>query len=266
VGAVSAPAAAQLDYAPTPRFAAARRWARRLAPLLVLAFLLPGVYYRRPIADRARLLQAQRRAAAHALPPDAVVLVNDPAVAARLVADRPDRYGYVWPNQPPAARSEPVWAELRALLPAPAAALPLVKRVTNAPATAFVGELRSPSGNRRLVALDLYYAGPWSSVSIDFRATVVTPASLFAPAVVRATRCEPITTTTGTFAFAVRRSTILAGRPNPADPTHVTIPYHLDGATGLIDAHLEDDDTLTVRVRSGPATRWLGEHQIPDSR
>lgn len=49
---------------------------------------------------------------------------------------------------------------------------------------------------------------------------------------------------------------ILAGQSDPADPTHVTIPYDIDGKPGVIDARLGDGDRLMFTPRTGHLVGW----------
>jgi|SRR5665213_1486960 len=44
-----------------------------------------------------------------------------------------------------------------------------------------------------------------------------------------------------------------AGQPDPVDSTHFTIGYEEDGKKGTIDGWLQDDDTVKMQVRDGPA-------------
>jgi transposase len=46
---------------------------------------------------------------------------------------------------------------------------------------------------------------------------------------------------------------VYAGQPDPNDLSHFTIGYEWpDGTQGIIDGHLQDDDTVTFAVRPGP--------------
>ena len=49
---------------------------------------------------------------------------------------------------------------------------------------------------------------------------------------------------------------IFAGQPDPADPTHFTIPYDIDGKPGVIDGRLTDGDRLMLTPRAGRLERW----------
>jgi hypothetical protein len=44
---------------------------------------------------------------------------------------------------------------------------------------------------------------------------------------------------------------ILAGRPDPQNPSHFTIHYTLDGQPGVIDGWLQDDDRVRLEPREG---------------
>ena len=46
---------------------------------------------------------------------------------------------------------------------------------------------------------------------------------------------------------------VYAGQPDPADPTHFTIPYRLDGREGVIDGWLKDD-RIELKPREG---EWM---------
>jgi len=53
---------------------------------------------------------------------------------------------------------------------------------------------------------------------------------------------------------------ILAGQPDPADPTHVTIPYDIDSKPGVIDARLGDGDRLMFTPRTGRLGQWTNSN------
>jgi hypothetical protein len=46
---------------------------------------------------------------------------------------------------------------------------------------------------------------------------------------------------------------IYAGQADPKDDAHFTIKYEIDNVPGTIDGRLEADDTVTLKVRDGPA-------------
>jgi hypothetical protein len=49
---------------------------------------------------------------------------------------------------------------------------------------------------------------------------------------------------------------IRAAQPDPNDPTHLTIPYDIDGKPGTIDANLNDGDRLLFTPRTGRLLAW----------
>jgi hypothetical protein len=48
---------------------------------------------------------------------------------------------------------------------------------------------------------------------------------------------------------------IFAGQADGDDRSHFTIEYELNGQRGTLDGWLENDDTINIKLRSGPATR-----------
>lgn len=51
------------------------------------------------------------------------------------------------------------------------------------------------------------------------------------------------------------RIRLFAGQPDPADPSHFTIGYAVNGRPGTIDGWLQDDERVKFRVRGGPAKK-----------
>ena len=49
--------------------------------------------------------------------------------------------------------------------------------------------------------------------------------------------------------------TFFAGQPDPADASHFTVGYSVDGQSGIIDGWLKNDRELRLQVRDGPAKR-----------
>jgi hypothetical protein len=50
-----------------------------------------------------------------------------------------------------------------------------------------------------------------------------------------------------------RRVRIFAGQADPADESHFTLTYEVDGHRGLIDGWLDPYDKVRMQVRDGPA-------------
>ena len=49
---------------------------------------------------------------------------------------------------------------------------------------------------------------------------------------------------------------VLAGQPDPADGTHFTIPYILNGKPGVIDGRLRANGRVMLEPREGQFLRW----------
>jgi len=56
---------------------------------------------------------------------------------------------------------------------------------------------------------------------------------------------------------------IFSGQPDPADPSHFTIAYERDGAAGVIDGWLRDDDRIRLIPRDG---KVLSDRWYPDAK
>lgn len=55
-------------------------------------------------------------------------------------------------------------------------------------------------------------------------------------------------------------SQVFAGQADPADQSRFTIAYAIDGAPGIVEGRLNDNDTISLKVLDRPATR---EAQTP---
>ena len=49
------------------------------------------------------------------------------------------------------------------------------------------------------------------------------------------------------------RRRFFAGQPDPNDASHFSIDYEVEGEKGTIDGWLQDNDTVKMEVRDGPA-------------
>lgn len=125
--------------------------------------------------------------------------------------------------------------------------------------TLFVGERRSPADNRRLVAVDLRMS--WNNrnwyATVEKRAVV--PGTLRTepretwggPPAADLTSTNLVGQREDLFIFDWNRKVkLFAGRPDPADPSHFTIDYELDGRHGTIDGWLRDDDAVDLKLRN----------------
>ena len=55
---------------------------------------------------------------------------------------------------------------------------------------------------------------------------------------------------------------LFAGQPDPADPTHFTIRYQLDGKEGVIDGWLRDNDVILKPREGAPANDGSGDWEL----
>lgn len=236
-----------LNYAPAPRFQ--RRTVRRIILLSVLLALGLGIWLWGPAAWRgATLLYWQHRCMTYSPPPDQVVLDTLP------------------PPTPPSPTSRslsvPSWA-YTGLPPLSAAVVPrewaefarLTELRPDPTAMLFLHERTSPSGGRRLVAVQIDRQA-FSYVPCMISAHVIRPVGLSArPAAV--TQNIELTSDLLSLYFA-RRLRFFAGQPDPDNAAHFTIAVEAEGAAVTIDGYLTDDDRVVLRVRPawrpGPTT------------
>ncbi len=208
----------QLDYAPKPSLAR-RRWLRQFAVVLI-ALLLATVAWRwgRSSLERMRINRLYSRCAAHVMPADKVIFETD----------------YSKQDQHFTGYTPPVWLELNQA----ATAVTL-----NSQGTAFLHELRTPSGQRRLVGVDLIILSR-SQLVFQPRKFVPGVSILRPPHQVRGLQKDM-----GLDTAPKGLLSVYAGQLDPSDPSHFTIEYRTDAHTGIIDGWLKDDDTVILEPR-----------------
>jgi hypothetical protein len=116
---------------------------------------------------------------------------------------------------------------------------------------AFLHRLRSAAGHERIVAVRcIVMYLPSASVLQAMQPVVVAPADAWPLS------SRPVLVWEGPFQGGYPGSVdvqVLAGQSDPADPAHFTIAYTVEGKPGIIDGRLGDDDTVTLKVRTGSA-------------
>jgi hypothetical protein len=119
----------------------------------------------------------------------------------------------------------------------------------------FVGSRKTPSGKERLVIIGWPAYGRASDFFVQpFNAWVVVPASLSASARLDATGDCPANATDR----GLRDDETLeyfGGQKDRTDVTHVIIRYKVNNDEGIIDAWLQDDDSIRLRFRDGPGAQ-----------
>jgi hypothetical protein len=207
--------------------------------------------------NRARLLWVQSRCATFDFPKDTVVFDSDPSTNASLLAD-PDHYvaitdAQVWPLTGVARREPECWVSLKSILfpgrnfwpPGPAAP------------KAMVHLLRNRNGVERLVAIIVAPSPPpapnanpiYPNTSMGVVAAIVRPGDWNLPP-----RWDGNSVFLRDPFQSARRLRVYSVDLDPNDPSRFTLRYEIDGQPGTVDGKLEDDATLSLKVRGAPTT------------
>jgi len=247
-----APAPA-LGYAPPPALHRRRRTRLIAAALLLLVFAIGGaVAWRRYapwLQQRNAMLSAQRACLEYTPPPGSIVFQQ----AADVTYE-----GKPWsqpslrqPNVPPA------WQNYHARHVAPFSSIP--NSSIQSQGTLFLHERRSLGGFRKLVAVELRVV--WHEKGTTFQAAkrAIEPGTL---------RRDPRETWGGpTFPDPSKTNLVgqmqplfqadygsavrfFPGVPDPADPSRFTIDYQIGDRRETIDGYLDDDDSVTLKLRN----------------
>jgi hypothetical protein len=231
----------QLDYATQPppwyRRQDVLRWLRRIFFLLA-GFLLIYVGYRAYM--RVSMRYWQGRAMRYSAPADQVVFEEEPAAASKFVAK--DRRYHRSPMHLAFAGYVP--AEFQGLRPN-----------WEPDAVAFLHERRA-GGTERIVSVEVGVGQAFNERhEVSLYALVIEPDALGAPKVVgRALLPLPLhSIDRGRLLSEQPLLRLYAGQRDSADPSHFTIRYELGGEGGAIDGWLRVDNSVSLKVRDGPA-------------
>jgi hypothetical protein len=114
--------------------------------------------------------------------------------------------------------------------------------------TAFLHELVSPAGHRRLAVVNMNLS--WNPTLLGFITQAVTPGNLLS---------EPkeIITSSKAIGFAniPRPTRVFGGLVDPADPSHFTIAVDDGPNHDHVDGYLLDDDLIRLEFHKNPATQ-----------
>lgn len=224
---------AQLDYAPPPRWRALRFARRGGLVLVIIAATILAVVYSWKFALRLRRAQLQQQCLEYTAPREQLIYTEDASEAGRLLGS-----GAHYLDTRTGA----------AFLPPPAARFFAGERPAG---YAFLHGRRLSGQDERLVSVRVWIWHTSSSTRTVWLESLVQPKIELAvprggPGLLPAAR---------SLALPLREDDTLrlyAGQPDPADLSHFTITYDLNGQRGTIDGWLKPDDTVTLDVRDGP--------------
>jgi hypothetical protein len=265
-------ASAQLEYAPGAPLRRRKRIRRVVTLILLLALVVPAYRYGPPAFRRIVLLYEQHRCLAYAAPADEIVYdeaspttparATQPGYAMLTVRLRtasvsaavrqPAELVAFAPNLPPVVAAQTGIGSGGRILPR-SGALPTG-------GVLFLHELRNKAGHRRLAVVQRTPSevGPFP-YPFGLEVALYEPATFRAPPRY-AGKSPPVTYIDNLDGIIplipIRPLRFYAGQVDPADASHFTIRYELDGRTGDVDGRLTDTgDDLILRIVSGPATK-----------
>jgi hypothetical protein len=246
----------QLDYAPPP--ARHRQRVRRaLLLVLVIAVLWTLAEHGPDTARRLRLLWVQGRCARFEFPAGTVIFDSDRAARAPLLANAEDYVALddaqVWPVTGVARREPACWVSLKDILfagrtfwpPGPPAPKVMVHLLTTA-----------DGKQQRLVAIIFAPAAPlpptaspiYPTPGIGLVAAIVQPGTWDTPP-----RWDGNSEFLRANFETAKHLKFFAAQLDPKDPSRFTVRYEMDHQPGTVDGNLEDDGTVSLKIRDGPA-------------
>ena len=249
-----------LDYAPRPPLSRIRR----AIPMFVIVASLFCVgigawYWQHTVIPGWRKWQAKRetmaqweRCMAYTAPRDQVVYEEDDAKAALLLQDPASYFKLNYATAPPTARR---W---HPAIPALLGAMLLSDGIQRR-AVLFCHGRDNPHliGERQALILELEYTRGGIAEGLNiwtFVAEAILPNYEGGMGIRSWKVAILVPTELNSMKHKVR---FYAGQPDPEDVTHFTVPYEIDGQTGIVDGWLGPLSGLVLKVRSGPATRPL---------
>ncbi|MGB7160754.1 MAG: hypothetical protein WBD40_22005 [Tepidisphaeraceae bacterium] len=234
--------------------------------------------------EEAKLLAWQQQCLTHAFPSDTVVYTEDLARAKTLLQPGSAYQSVRAIRARVPEWSAPIW------LPPPAhwaafnspTAITHGLEVLDEGALLFTHDRRTPRGERRLVVVELNASQKFNSHEENedqvstMRQLIARAYVPFAPGaegkiVARAYvmltlpgRDRTIVSRAADGSFTTQRGralTLFAGQADPEDPSHFTIPYEIDGQSGMIDGWIRDDNLLLtprtgIPKPEGNLQRW----------
>jgi hypothetical protein len=255
----------KIDYAVVP--SKVRRVMRRtVVPLLVVAAVMVAAKLSPRAYRQVRLLKAQAAAMRHAEPVDRVMFEGNGDAGAKLLASLSSDYyavdGVVAGPARAGRKAPAAWDGLKAEFPELAQHMAAANAQYAAwmppgvvdETVLFLHEMRSPTGNRRLVALTVR-PGLWCNQPLRIEALVIRPATPVSPAAILPSQVD-----FDPAIWAKSPGSLYPGQPDAADPSRLTLAFEGRVSLALIglerqepnrrvmEGRLNDDDTITVRL------------------
>ena len=234
------------------------KWIWRGVALLVIGAVvgLSGPY----VLDWASLAWLRHRVLTYVAPPDAPVMRQKPS-------DTETTWGGTTGSRY-TRHNNATWTQAKRRL------IPPLRASPGSSVTLFLHELVSPSGNRRVVAInmapswfpegtllraDIRLFEPGSLLKPRFRELQVRPTQELIPGTGQIPGFPGLLCDLGTVPWGTDFR-LFPGRVDPADPSRFLIDYIHDGTTGTFVGQLNDDDSFTLRLADGsPLPMDLGE-------
>ena len=224
-----------LQYEAAQRSGRRRRILNRVVLIAVTAIAIAVTVPIYPRANhRLKVLLTQSKCMNFELPAGTVVFEPDPIKARQFKRDA--RYGF---HSDGAGLMHTPLEDLHAVDP------PAILTWDFHVAIAFLHSRRSPRGHLRLVCVTITpFEKGWHPLYAD--------ASVWEPATWSHARRE-IEAGGAVGELVARhyaRPRVLAGQVDPRDSSHFTIEFQWRGQTGVLDGWLNDDDTVTMKLRN----------------
>jgi hypothetical protein len=210
------PQEARLEYAPRPPMYRRKRF-RRVVIVSSVLFAVASYFWGPGVWHRVQIMYWQNRCLNYTARPNHVVL--------EMTGDGHEQSD---PEDSP-------WTHYAQL--------------TNGPkeSPAFLHEMHRPDGAARLVVVGAFHGGLFGD-DLAFHAGILSHAS-FARPMAWCGEGESSLLATGFRPFKV-----FAGQLDPANPSHLTIDYELDGRRFIMDGWLDNNDQLSLDYRVKDAT------------
>lgn len=229
-------APAQLQYAPKPPLGQ-RRGIRWLVIGVILLPLVP-LMYKLVLRGIPRVVADHTYSQCLSYSPPSLAYSNDPSDATSLSSHAEYVTGPLGPNTVTLLLPQ-IWRDLH-------------RQLWNAPATdsaLFLHERQSASGAKRLVFVGLQRLVPETfSTHAEFKLRTLSRGSIlsFPQSASMNVLNMRIAYGHGTVRFS-------SGQTDPADASHFTIAYTVDGQPGILDGWLRDDDSILLEPRDAAA-------------